>query len=642
MKEDVKQTLNLPNKNEQVLFCKLTDFQRKVYEEYLKSKDVADIVKGSTRMFVGLINLRKISNHPDLFTDGPKPTIDADPDDYFGNYKRSGKMKVLNTLLKLWFKQKHKVLLFTQGKQMINILEKYAKLKEYTYLIMDGSTPVNQRSHLIRQFNDDPDIFLFMLTTQVGGLGVNLTGANRIIIYDCHWNPMVDLQARERAWRIGQERQVTIYRLLTTGTIEEKIYHRQIFKQYLTNKILKNPKQRRFFKNNDLYELFTLGDDKKRSESSDIFAGTDSEVVPTKKKKKSKDKDKKDNEFKLPPEKIEELRERAKKLSQMLSSKFNGNNVNENSNSSSTNDGSEKSSSSKKDETSKGGIVEGKRIKYLDKCDLYREQTVDDPDEIGEKQDEYVLRKLFKNTSLHSALKHDAIEGATSNDFIIVENEAERVANQAIRALERSRESCLSANTGVPNWTGHNGYSKKTSNSLVKTIRPAFGKAKPPSTTVKPPVEETIQPSEFFSSIDILKTKPSANKPSTSNDTSLSTNQPKSSSASSLLDAIRQRNQIIDLNKRQNRNANNQNDSRDSYEPVDVEKIYQELLESLRDFIAYKSKVNGEATTAEVLNYFKDKIDKDQTAVFKALLWKICNFVRRQNEGFWLLKPQYR
>ena len=182
MKEDVKQTLNLPNKNEQVLFCKLTECQKKIYEEYLKSKEVSEIVKGSTKMFVGLINLQKISNHPDLFTGGPNSTNDADPDDYHGNYKRSGKMKVLNTLLKQWYKQKHKVLLFTQGKQMLNILEKYVKLKEYTYLVMDGSTSVNQRPQLIKQFNEDPDIFIFLLTTRVGGIGVNLTGADRIVI----------------------------------------------------------------------------------------------------------------------------------------------------------------------------------------------------------------------------------------------------------------------------------------------------------------------------------------------------------------------------------------------------------------------------------------------------------------------------
>ena len=83
---------------------------------------------------------------------------------------------------------------------------------------------------------------MFLLTTRVGGLGVNLTGANRVIIFDPDWNPSTDLQARERTWRIGQTRQVTVYRLVTTGTIEEKIYHRKIF-QIQLNLILSKLKE---------------------------------------------------------------------------------------------------------------------------------------------------------------------------------------------------------------------------------------------------------------------------------------------------------------------------------------------------------------------------------------------------------------
>ena len=542
---------------------------------------------------------------------------------------------------------------------MLNILEKYIKLKEYTYLVMDGSTSVNQRPNLIEQFNNDPDIFIFLLTTRVGGLGVNLVGADRIIIFDPDWNPMIDVQARERAWRIGQERQVTIYRLLTTGTVEEKIYHRQIFKQYLTNKILKNPKQRRFFKTNDLYELFRLGNDEKRTESSDIFAGTNSEVKldKKKKKKKSKDKNKTDDPFKLPPEKIEELREKAKRLSEMISSKFNGNS---NENSSSSSNEIDKLASSKKEENNKtkGVFVEGKKIKYLDKCDLFKEQLIgeEDEEEVGKKQDEYVLKKLFKNASLHSALQHDKIEGATSSDFIIVEHEAERVANEAIRALQRSRESCLNASTGMPNWTGHSGYSKR-----VKVNRPAFGKVTTtttsstakPATSTNAPVEETMQPSEFFSSIDRLvrPSNPTSNnnhKPfalHNSLSSNSSSNIPKNnSSASSLLDAIKQRNKIMDLNKRiNNSNANSNNNGQNQLESIDVERKYQKLLDDLRSFIAFKSTSrNGEATTAEVLQHFQDRIPNDQTAVFKALLWKLCDFVRKEGNGFWILKSEFR
>jgi hypothetical protein len=126
----------------------------------------------------------------------------------------------------------------------------------------------------------DPNLFVFLLTTRVGGIGVNLTGANRVVIYDPDWNPSTDSQARERAWRIGQTRDVTVYRLLTAGTIEEKIYHRQIFKQFLTNRVLKDPRQRRFFKSNDLFELFSLADDDKatRTETGAIFSGTGSSV----------------------------------------------------------------------------------------------------------------------------------------------------------------------------------------------------------------------------------------------------------------------------------------------------------------------------------------------------------------------------
>ena len=491
-----------------------------------------------------------------------------------------------------------------------------------------------------------------------------LTDFNLLQFADPDWNPCNDVQARERAWRIGQDKQVTIYRLLTTGTVEEKIYHRQIFKQYLTNKILKNPKQRRFFKTNDLYELFRLGNDEKNTESSDIFAGTNSEVAkPVAKKKKKKSKDKREekrqengDQFKLPQEKIDELRERAKKLSQMMSSQLNGASNENSSSSNDTNNNVDKPSCSSasssvsppKDNNAKAPLVEGKRIKYLDKCDLYKEQLVDDEDsdEISKKQDEYVLKKLFKNASMHSALQHDAIEGATSSDYIIVENEAERVANEAIKALQRSRERCLSAATGMPNWTGQNGYSRKVS-TVVKTSRPAFGKPKEPTNATAE--EETIQPSEFFSSIDRLTTSRPVSKPtiSTSTGSPSTSNQPKNtantngSSASSLLDAIRQRNRIIDFNPN-TRNGNNQQPDTSSLEPVDAEQKYEELVEDLRMFIAFKSRVNGEATTAEVLNHFKDKISTAQTAIFKALLWKLCTFIRRDGEGYWILKREFR
>lgn len=157
-------------------------------------------------------------------------------------------------------------------------------------------------SSLVSTFQDE-NFDVFLSTTRVGGLGVNLTGANRVIIYDPDWNPATDTQARERAWRIGQDKQVTIYRLLSAGTIEEKVcksknvlaiqlllifyssyhminyqenifqmYQRQVWKQLLSNKVLLDPKTSRFFKSSDLHDLFSLQESNDANpETANIF-----------------------------------------------------------------------------------------------------------------------------------------------------------------------------------------------------------------------------------------------------------------------------------------------------------------------------------------------------------------------------------
>ncbi|VDL90005.1 unnamed protein product [Schistocephalus solidus] len=301
LKSEVR--LELPKKSEQVLFCRLTYYQRSVYEEYLGSRACKEILNGRGLVFKGLILLKALCNHPDLITGGPRHfgmRHAEDQDDLlsgklsldthecraemaweqFGCPRRSGKLMVTLDLLRLWHQQGHKALVFTQSRRMLRILEKHLSTAGYAYLKMDGTTPVAQRQKLVELFNSrpvatsssteenstvagtpTPGYFVFLLTTRVGGLGVNLVGANRVLIYDPDWNPSTDAQARERAWRIGQSRDVIIYRLLTSGTLEEKIYQRQIFKQFLTNRVLNNPKQQRFFKTNDLQELFSLADD---------------------------------------------------------------------------------------------------------------------------------------------------------------------------------------------------------------------------------------------------------------------------------------------------------------------------------------------------------------------------------------------
>lgn len=297
-KTDVKHHLTLPKKNEQVLFCSLTDEQKKLYKKYLCSDDVSFILhernnhhdngKYRARFLIALSALRKICNHPDLFLYTREQDSDEDINlseehlEKFGYWKRAGKMTVVRSLLKIWQKQGHRVLLFTQGRQMMHILESLLQREEYTYLRMDGTTVMSQRQQTIHKFNNDISYFVFLLTTRVGGLGVNLTGANRVIIYDPDWNPATDAQARERAWRIGQNKQVTIYRLITAGTIEEKIYHRQIFKLLLSNKVLDDPRQRRLFKTTDLVELFNLNEplDGEFSESDRLFRESKLTPVP--------------------------------------------------------------------------------------------------------------------------------------------------------------------------------------------------------------------------------------------------------------------------------------------------------------------------------------------------------------------------
>ncbi|RZF48893.1 hypothetical protein LSTR_LSTR003273 [Laodelphax striatellus] len=334
MKADVRAGVNLPDKNEQVLFCRLTDEQRSLYKSYVGSDEVERILRGHMQIFLGLIALRKICNHPDLYSGGPKlfegESADKLPEEErYGHWSRSGKMIVVETLLKLWKKQNHRVLLFTQGTQMLCILEAFVKSCGYKYLKLDGGTSISARQPLIDKFNQDTSYFVMVLTTRVGGLGVNLTGANRVVIFDPDWNPATDTQARERAWRIGQTQPVTIYRLITAGTIEEKMYHRQIFKQFLSNKVLKDPRQRRFFKSNDLFELFTLKETETEgsTETSAIFAGTGSEVkLDPNKRYRSAKKEIKPREMAENPSltfsktKIENM----KKLAQQLSMKLSG------------------------------------------------------------------------------------------------------------------------------------------------------------------------------------------------------------------------------------------------------------------------------------------------------------------------------
>ncbi|NXC45979.1 ERCC6 protein, partial [Penelope pileata] len=755
MKADVKMSLSLPDKNEQVLFCRLTDEQRQVYQNFIDSKEVYQILNGDMQVFSGLVALRKICNHPDLFSGGPKilkSVLDADMEeaDQFGYWKRSGKMIVVESLLKIWHKQGHRVLFFTQSRQMLQILEVFVRDRNYSYLRMDGTTTIASRQPLITRYNEDKSIFIFLLTTRVGGIGVNLTGADRVIIYDPDWNPSTDTQARERAWRIGQKKQVTVYRLLTAGTIEEKIYHRQIFKQFLTNRVLKDPKQRRFFKSNDLYELFTLSspDVSQGTETSAIFAGTGSDVqVPKHQLKRKFEKPPDDDASKgdlhltkssspkysrsssshltshmanssskaietseetkgnletfeqnsyakdnaqtatntnsVNKSRPESLERSDKSLSQPLPGNAGTSentvvteevhaavNVNVNGDFSlprsvagsqekqveKTEDAqldnnhykcssktkhrmdmpsheSHKEKSKKKHH--KDAKFEGERIPHLVKQKRYRKEDSEEKEEDPKKNDDYVLEKLFKKTGVHSVMKHDAIMEASSADYVLVEAEANRVAQDALKALKISRQRCLGAASGVPTWTGMSGLSGAPSG-----VKSRFGQKRNPMLLSSN--STCASPGRKCKDADTMK-RENVKKSSSNGHFDGKSETGESSSvldSSSLLAKMRARNHLILPQRTGNEGDENLHQAP---APAPGSTEYDELLVDVRNFIAFQARVDGEASTQEILQEFESKLPAAQSCVFRELLRNLCTFHRSPNgEGVWRLKPEFR
>ncbi|KAJ1790193.1 putative DNA helicase ino80, partial [Coemansia sp. RSA 2167] len=138
----------------------------------------------------------------------------------------SGKMAVLDKLLIRLKQEGHRVLLYFQMTKMIDLFEEYLAYRKYTYLRLDGSSKIADRRDMVMDWQTRDDIFIFLLTTRAGGLGINLTAADTVIFFESDWNPTVDSQAMDRAHRMGQKKQVVVYRLITRGTVEERILQR--------------------------------------------------------------------------------------------------------------------------------------------------------------------------------------------------------------------------------------------------------------------------------------------------------------------------------------------------------------------------------------------------------------------------------
>ena len=157
----------------------------------------------------------------------------------------SAKVQVLGALLEAWHRAGDRVLVFAQALQVLDLLEAWMRACGWSVLRFDGTTPVGLRRAHIQTFNRADGPFLLLLTTRVGGLGLNLARANRVVLFELDWNPSADRQACGRAWRIGQTRTVQIYRLAIAGSVEEEILRYQVFKEYLSHKVLRNARHRK-------------------------------------------------------------------------------------------------------------------------------------------------------------------------------------------------------------------------------------------------------------------------------------------------------------------------------------------------------------------------------------------------------------
>uniref|UniRef100_A0A674CNI5 DNA excision repair protein ERCC-6 n=1 Tax=Salmo trutta TaxID=8032 RepID=A0A674CNI5_SALTR len=705
MKADVKANLSLPDKNEQVLFCRLTEEQREVYQSYLDSKEVYQILNGDMQVFSGLIALRKMCNHPDLFSGGPKilkgvPEDQLTEEEHFGFWKRSGKLMVVESLLRLWFKQQHRVLLFTQSRQMLGILEVFVRENGYTYVKMDGTTTIASRQPLIARYNEDKSIFVFLLTTRVGGLGVNLTGANRVIIYDPDWNPSTDTQARERAWRIGQKKEVTVYRLLTAGTIEEKIYHRQIFKHFLTNRVLKDPKQRRFFKSNDIYELFTLSnpDGTQGTETSAIFAGTGSDVQAPKKPVRPRSNHRHSvtnhNVGSTGGGAIPSPSPRPGDMTTTLCSNISFNKNNRLKDSQEANQGeadipigqsqTEYSpvTSPNPHKHSHTNAVSPSTQKHRDKHSPHKHRDSQGPGSSPYKHRE--KRKHCDSTVEGPKNKHGKqakVEGHRISYLVkkrSYKGQEEREGQPDKQDQRQSDDYVLAKlfkKSGIHSVMQHDSIMEASNPDFVLVEAEANRVAKDALRALKvsrqhcrlPYNQPAPAPARYTHSLSVhvkrfgQKKNPLLSAPPATAKTIArkpipgghfsgegvevggcsSTTAPLSSST--LLARMKARNYLSLPQREGDEGGEEEGGARIPSGPPAPPTEHDELLVELRNFVAFQGAVDGQASTKEVLDHFTPRLTQTQTPVFRELLRNICNFHRAKGqEGTWRLKPDYR
>ncbi|XP_050768829.1 DNA excision repair protein ERCC-6-like 2 isoform X3 [Gymnogyps californianus] len=286
----------LPKKEDRMVYCSLTEFQKAVYQAVLDTEDVSLVLRAGepcgcnsgrkrknccykvnaygetikSLRFSYLTILQKVANHAALLqTDNTSKQQEAHikrvcsqvfssfPDfmqlskdaafETISDPKYSGKMKVLQQLLNHFRKNKDKVLLFSFSTKLLDVLEQYCMASGLDYRRLDGNTKSEDRIRIVREFNSIQEINICLVSTMAGGLGLNFVGANVVILFDPTWNPANDLQAIDRAYRIGQYKAVKVFRLISLGTVEEMMYLRQVYKQQLHCAVVGSENAKRYF-----------------------------------------------------------------------------------------------------------------------------------------------------------------------------------------------------------------------------------------------------------------------------------------------------------------------------------------------------------------------------------------------------------
>ncbi|KAM6143512.1 DNA excision repair protein ERCC-6-like [Erethizon dorsatum] len=273
---------SLSRKNDLIIWIRLVPLQEDIYRKFVSLDHIKELLMETRSPLAELGVLKKLCDHPRLLStrachllhlgtakisakDGNEDSSGVDDISHVTDdtlMEESGKMIFLMDLLKRLRDEGHQTLVFSQSRQILNIIERLLRNKHFKILRIDGTvTHLLEREKRINLFQQNKDYCVFLLTTQVGGVGLTLTAATRVVIFDPSWNPATDAQAVDRVYRIGQKENVVVYRLITCGTVEEKIYRRQVFKGSLIRQTTgdkKNPF--RYFSKQELRELFTIED----------------------------------------------------------------------------------------------------------------------------------------------------------------------------------------------------------------------------------------------------------------------------------------------------------------------------------------------------------------------------------------------